>query len=467
MILWIEWYRCVFLLRPSCKNKRTWVWLVLILMGLAIRDDLVGVSSFVRILGLKEQAYKSMLHFFHSKAFQLNTLTEIWGKMVIAKFRPVQESGLTVVLGDGIKTGKEGRKMPGVKSLHQESNNNSKAEFIMGHSFQSLALLASALNCLFAVPFISRIHEGIVRSNRDKRTTVDRMGEMIHDLVRLIGSPIIFVADNFYGNQKIIKALKAVNSFLVSRLKITASAEYPASPKAPHARGRKPKYGKKISLATLFRERHLFTIAPSPVYGEESVNLKYYCINLLWRPIGELLRFVLVDHPTRGKIILMTTKLDLDPIRVIALYGYRWKIEVSFKTALRVIGAYAYHFWMREMDKISVGSGDQYLHRKTKDYRDQVMRKIEAYHRFVQLGCVAHGLHQYLASTKMDDVWSSFRSWLRTMKKNQMPSELVVSYALRSSLPGFLLGAPKGHDIEKFLSMHTDPARILGITMAA
>ena len=67
-------------------------------------------------------------------------------------------------------------------------------------------------------------------------------------------------------------------------------------------------------------------------------------IDLLWRPLGCLVRFVFVDHPTRGKIILMSTLLSLEPLAIIELYGYRFKIEFSCKQALHTSGTYAYHF---------------------------------------------------------------------------------------------------------------------------
>ena len=37
-------------------------------------------------------------------------------------------------------------------------------------------------------------------------------------------------------------------------------------------------------------------------------------------------------------------------------FGLRFKIELSFKQALRVIGVYADHFWMRSMPKIARAS---------------------------------------------------------------------------------------------------------------
>jgi hypothetical protein len=59
----------------------------------------------------------------------------------------------------------------------------------------------------------------------------------------------------------------------------------------------------------------------------------------LWRPIGIFVRFVVVLHPRRGAILLLCADLALLPLDIIRIYGLQFKIEVSFKQALRVIGA--------------------------------------------------------------------------------------------------------------------------------
>src|SRR3990172_4014275 len=122
--------------------------------------------------------------------------------------------------------------------------------------------------------------------------------------------------------------------------------------------------------------------------------------------------------------------------------------------AVQVLGAYAYHFWMMAMTPIRRRSGNQYLHRKTAEYRRQVQRKIGAYHAFIQLACIAQGLLLYLATSYGSLVWTRFRSWLRTMNPNQPPSELVVAYALRSDLPEFLASSGCHADLKKFLSRY-------------
>ena len=51
--------------------------------------------------------------------------------------------------------------MPGVKSLHQESENNSKAEYIMGQMCQSVGLLIQGSKSTFCCPLATEIHEGV------------------------------------------------------------------------------------------------------------------------------------------------------------------------------------------------------------------------------------------------------------------------------------------------------------------
>ena len=94
---------------------------------------------------------------------------------------------------------------------------------------------------------------------------------------------------------------------------------------------------------------------------------------------------MLVEHPDRGRIVFLCRDLGLNPIEIIRLYGLRFKIEFSFKQVVRTLGAYGCHFWMRTMDKIGSRSGDQYLHRKTDQYRDAIRCKLAAYHRFIQI----------------------------------------------------------------------------------
>ncbi len=77
--------------------------------------------------------------------------------------------------------------------------------------------------------------------------------------------------------------------------------------------------------------------------------IQYKVRDLLWRPAGQLVRFVAVIHPTRGSCLLMCTDTSLAAIEIIRLYGLRFKTEHTFKQAVRLIGSFNYHFWMSDM----------------------------------------------------------------------------------------------------------------------
>ena len=217
----------------------------------------------------------------------------------------------------------------------------------------------------------------------------------------------------------------------------------------------------------MFKGWQSFAEAPSPVYGEQDVTIQYRTVDLLWRPVGRLVRFVLVKHPTRGRLILLATALDLAPLAIIKLYGLRFKIEVSFRAALHTLGGYAYHFWMMAMTPLRRGDGDQHLERASLRFQRDVARKLDAYHRYVQLACIVQGLLQHLAINFAPTVWATFRSWLRTMKTDLIPSEMVTAHALRACLPQFLLNASDERELKKFILDRADYDRIPGFTMAA
>jgi hypothetical protein len=430
---------------------RTFLWFIVCLAGISIRPDIFGVTSIVRAFGLKDAFYDGLLDFFHSPALNIADLTCRWVSTVLNIFPgALTVNGKLLIVADGLKVPKSGKKMPAVKRLHQSSDSNTKPQYITGHSCQAVALLAGALQSVFAVPLASRIHEGLVFSNRDTGTLLDKMMLLVDSL----GLPhFYFIADAYYSARKVMTALLGKGNHLVSQVRITAVSYVPAAATTERRKkGRPKKYADKIRLKSLFDYPDSMVTAESPVYGEKGVQIRYRCADLLIKRLGILVRFLAVIHPVRGRCILMCTDLSLPALEVIRLYGLRFKIEVSFKQAIRTIGSYAYHFWMKGMTPLPRSSGDQFLHRKSESYRNSARRKLDAYHRFIQIGLIAQGLLQFLSISFPDLVWANFGSWIRTIRPGVPPSEYVTSVAMKNSFPDFFAGSPKEATFAKFIA---------------
>ena len=282
-----------------------------------------------------------------------------------------------------------------------------------------------------------------------------------------LSRPCYCVADAYYATAKIILPILRAGQHLVTAVKSNAVAYEPVTSPARCRRGRPRHYGRKHRLKDLFDNASAFTSAASPIYGEKGVTLRYRTGDLLWRPVGCLVRFVAVIHPQRGCRIFLATDLTLGALDIIRLYGVRFKIEVAFKQAVHTVGTYSYHFWMAAMTPITRRSGNQHLHRKSDTYRAQVRRKMRAYSSHLQTGVIAQGLLQMLSVLHSQMVWCCFGSWIRTIRSGIPPSEQVVGMALRHSLPEFLAASDTPSGLAKFINDRLDLNRAEGLRLAA
>jgi len=119
--------------RPCFNRRAAFDWFVVVIFGFMVRLDHHGVSSFVRWLCIKPRLYTALLSFFRASSWQLETIMHHWWQIVLFSCPLIKVDGRLLLAGDGIKISKEAEKMPGVKKLHQESDNSGKAPYIYGH----------------------------------------------------------------------------------------------------------------------------------------------------------------------------------------------------------------------------------------------------------------------------------------------------------------------------------------------
>lgn len=193
----------------------------------------------------------------------------------------------------------------------------------------------------------------------------------------------------------------------------------------------------------LFDDSQRFWEASCNIYGKTETILISY-LDLLWKPTGGLIRFVLA-RTSRGPIILMCSDLTQDPVAAIELYCLRIRIEVMFDVLKNLIGAFYYHFWSKKMPRHS---------RKPKKNKDlkpvpdcnlpTVQLCWEACERFVMLGAISLGILQLIALKFPRSIWEHFDVYLRT-RSREIPSERTVKCVIGSMLiRNIFISAPIG-----------------------
>lgn len=450
MELWSFWWSVMMLLRPAFPRQRTFLWFVSAVCGFCIRTDLLGVTSFVRCLGLKPELYDRLLDMFHCKGLDFKKLRRLWVKAVLQVSSGMlwKVNGRIVLIGDGVKNPKSGKKMPGVKKLHQESESNTKPEYIFGHSLQAVSVVAKASGWLTAIPLGAEIHEGVVFSNRCRKTLLDRMLELVASLG--IDMPAYYVFDAYYGAEKMIAGVLDKGDHLITRMRSNAVAYLEPDEASQPSRGRRRKYGRKMKLSSVFAEKDGWTDGECLVYGVRT-KVRFKSRVMLWRQAGRKVLFVFAVLENGKKAMFLSTDTGLSALDVIELYSARFRIEVGFKVSIRIVGAMGYHFWMSGMKPVDRKGKNQYMHRTSEGYRYAVRRKLAAYHNYMQCGIIAHGTMTLLSILKPDLCWTNFGSWMRTMRPEASPSEWVVAQALKNTFAEFLTVSENMCNWTKFL----------------
>jgi len=127
--------------RKCFSREAAFHWFEIVVVGLMVRTDHLGETSFIRELGIRPGLYETMLHFFRATSWELARVRQAWYEIVKAKAPVCRESAWNILIGDGVKQSKEARHMPGVKKLYQESGDSSKARYIFGHMFGGLGMV--------------------------------------------------------------------------------------------------------------------------------------------------------------------------------------------------------------------------------------------------------------------------------------------------------------------------------------
>ena len=430
--------------RQCFRRTAAFNWFVIFIFGFLTRLDHHGVTSIVRWLGLNPDLYVTSLNFFRASSWNIKDIQHRWLSIILERCSSVTVGGAYLLIGDGIKVAKEAKKMPGVKKLHQESDNAGKTPYIFGHHFGVLGLLVGTAKKMFCVPVAAEIQEGMehIRKFQGKdapeqpMSLVTLMASMAKGLVRQLNKRCIVIFDAYYAVGPAFLEIRNLLDKEGSRLlqMITRAKKnvvaFQDSPPKTGKRGRPPEYGQKLKLMDLFHlQADEFQQTTIRIYGQVK-TVSFLCLDLIWKPIKDKIRFVLVIDGEKF-FILMCSDLDLDPSQIIAAYSYRFKIEVTFKALKHLIGAFCYHFWTTAWPKLNKRVAND-LSTVTSETHRLIALATNAIEGFVNFGCIAIGILQILSLNNDHLIWKKYRGWLRTYS-SQVPSEEIVRSVIQEN----------------------------------
>ena len=433
-------------------RKEAYKWFVILVVGFMIRTDKLGVTSVVRDLMLTPASYPCILHFFRADSWDLAKLRTCWYKVVQKLFPLYKKNDRPVLVGDGVKNSKEAHFMPGVKRMKQESETQSKPEYIYGHMWGGVGILLGTLKTLVCTPLSMRIHDGLQAAKDWKGSCISAASHVVQMIQNLCEAAQVFgncyaLLDRYFLSvPALLELLKQNqrNQFrvdLITKAKHSVVAYLDPVPKGPGQRGRKPRHGEKVKLSELFQDTSLFTKTTVRLKGKKQ-EVHYYSVDLLWgQKLYQKLRFVLVQCDGLTSI-LVSTDLNLDPISIIELYSYRFRIEFTFRELKQNLGGLCYRFWTSSLWRLN-------HYRKKTDpdplsfavlprEQKQVLKTIRAIELHVLLSNIAMGILQGLSLQFSTPALRAALRFQRTPAK-QRPSEANIMYWIRTHISMFLV----------------------------
>lgn len=422
-------------MRPAFSRSATHRWFIIAVIGIIMKTDSYGVTSIVRALQLDQCFYTSLIHFFHSSAFNLDAVLKNWWDFLEKQnmFRKVNDR--IVMIGDHTSKTKEGKKIPACVSIRQTSETSSKPNYFRGHFWGCISALQCSGKKIFATPLVMKIVQGMnpVSKSDTTNNSLTSVLQMASNFVNHTGLKAYITLDAYFASKNSFKTAlmnvcKSTGEFLlhiIVRAKKNVVAYEDPPVKIEGQKGRNRKYGVKLILMNLFETcADKFTSEEIILYGKKEM-VKYYALNLIWKPIKSKVRFVLATS-SQGNIILMSSDLALNPINIIELYSCRVYIESMFNTFKNVIQGFIYHFWssfLPIIKRVPAKINNAYISNSSNVEKTTIT--FDAILKFVTCSFIAQGLLQIIAVKFKNEIIEKSFCWLRT-QKNEIPSEFVT-----------------------------------------
>jgi hypothetical protein len=335
-----------FLALASALDPRSAPRLARLFLGAILARGRRTVTSWIRAAQLSDQFRPC----YTTVAAAGKRADGIAGRLVHAVLKPLLVRMERLVLAiDDTPTARYGPEVQGAGLHHNPTPGPANSPFVYGHVWVVLAVVAAhPLWGVVALPLLARLYirrKDLASLSPWHRPAFATKLELAVALLRwakcwlgMLGKPVWVVADGAYAKAAFLKPALALGMVVVSRLRKDAALWTVPGPRPPGKRGPNRIYGvQRISLAKRAGQRRGWKTGTFAVYGKTAVK-RYKTFLATWRPVGGVIRVVLVDEPA-GWVAFFSTGPAATAADILGLVAERFSLEIAFRDVKEVVGA--------------------------------------------------------------------------------------------------------------------------------
>jgi len=316
---------------PSFAYFRAYVWALMVVEGRKC------VTRLARCAFFHPRDLSSWERFLAEHRWSLTAVIERLVTLVVTTLgNTLQVHGAYLLDTDTTLVAKTATRMPGVQKWKDHSDNADRGAYLVGHHWNLVGLISPWGTRWLCWPLVMRFVPGLKGARQwivgDTATLMsfwDAAIAAILEVTRSLGEASVrVVADAYYSKAPFLNGLLARGIDVISRLRKDAVGWDDPEPAPSGKRGRKPRYGRKWTLARLLTGETP-TRDRLSLYGK--LTEVVFVVRDVWlRDVAQKVRVVVLEGTTEP-CILVSTDLTLSALQIIEIYGARFSIELTIR----------------------------------------------------------------------------------------------------------------------------------------
>ncbi len=338
-------------------SKPVWEHAQVLLVGAIMAPGKRTITQALRVMGLSaDERFQNYHRVLNRAVWSSLEASRILLSLLVAAFAP--EGVLVMGIDDTIER-RRGEKIK-AKGIYRDPVRSSRSHFVKASGLRWLSLMLlveiSWAGRVWALPFLTalcpseRYHK---ERGRSHQKLTDRARQMLLLIKQWLPErEIVVVADSSFAALELLDAVRA-SVTVITRLRLDAALYEPAPARMPGQTGRPRKKGARLPTmkdVLTDAQTQWQSVTVAGWYGEAERVVEITTGSAVWYHAGMPvvpIRWVLVRDPEEkfDAQAFLSTKLEVDPVQMLAWFVRRWTVEVTFEEARVHLGVETQRQW--------------------------------------------------------------------------------------------------------------------------